>query len=290
MKTLGIIGLGAMGKPIAHHFLSSGYRLYTTVRSEKSRLLAESMGITVLPTPADLTEHTNTILLLVSNYAQCHELLEGPSGVFSSLTEGTVILSSTIAPEDAEALAAACPNGVSLLDAPVSGGVTGAESGTLITMVAGSRDAFDACSDLFGLYSKKAVYVSETPGRAQALKAVNQMLVSIHMAATAEAAALSNALGLDLSVVYDTISECAGNSNIFQSRMPKLIRQDYSSRASLETLEKDTGICIGLAQKAGVPCYLTTKCHELFCNTPRDKTIPVDACSVIRLYAPEKES
>ena len=289
MKTLGIIGLGAMGKPIAQRWLNAGYHLYTTVRSAHSRELAQRLGIEILPAPDAFPAVTDTVLLLVSNYAQCSQLLTGPGGLFSAMRSGTVVLSSTVAPQEAADLSAACPGDVELLDAPVSGGVTGAENGTLVTMVAGSQEAFDRCAPLFSVYAKKAVYVAEQPGRAQALKAVNQMLVGIHIVATAEAASLSSALGIDPTVLYDTISDCAGSSVIFQNRMPKLIRQDFSSRASLETLEKDTKICRDLAQNAGVPCFLTEICNRLYRETPRSETAAEDACAVIRLYQQQKE-
>lgn len=71
---------------------------------------------------------------------------------------------------------------------------------------------------------------------------------------------------------------------MFQSRVPKLMKHDFSSRAALETMEKDTKICIDLAEKAGVPCYLTELCHDLYRKTPRSETVQEDACAVIRVY------
>lgn len=288
MKSLGMIGLGAMGRPIAERFLAQGYRLFTTVRSERSRKLAESLGIAVLSAPKLLPEVTDTVLLLVSNYAQCSQLLTGENGLFSAMKHGTVILSSTVAPKDAAELSAACPAGVQLLDAPVSGGVTGAETGTLLTMVAGDRDTFLAYQDFFSVYAKKATYVSPKPGQAQALKAINQMLVGIHIVATAEAAALASSMNLDLETLYSTISECAGNSTIFRNRMPKLINRDFSPRASLETLVKDTGICMNLAEGTDTPCYLTEICNRLYRQTLDSSVAPEDACSVIRMYEEER--
>lgn len=290
MKTLGIIGLGAMGHPIAHHLIRQGFTLYTTVRSERSRKKAEELGIQVLQNHQEFAQVTDRILLIVSNYAQCADCLLGDTGIFSTLKRGTIILSSTVDPRDAEALDAACPEGVELIDAPVSGGAIGAEKGTLVTMTAGSKDAVDACRDIFDSYCRKVVYVGNKAGQAQSVKAVNQMLVGIHMAATAEAMALSTALGIDPQAMFETISDCAGNSNIFQSRMPKLIAGDYSARASLETLEKDTKICMDLADTAHVPCYLTEICHDLFSRTPRTEANMEDACAVIRLYQTDMEN
>ena len=284
MKTLGIIGLGAMGHPIAAHLIRNGFELYTTVRSQKSRDKANALGIHVLESRRDFAAHTDRILLLVSNYAQCTECLLGDDGVFSTFHKGSVILSSTVSPKDAEALAALCPDNVALIDAPVSGGAIGAEKGNLITITAGDSDAIDNCRDVLDCYCRKVVQVGNKAGQAQAVKAVNQMLVGIHMTATAEAMALSTAMGIDPQAMFETISDCSGTSNIFQSRMPKLIAGDFSARASLETLEKDTRICMDLAETYGVPSYLTNICHDLFVQTPRDSAVSEDACAVIRMY------
>lgn len=289
MKTLGIIGLGAMGHPIAVLLKKQGYELYTSVRSQRSREKAEALGIHVLDSHRDFAAHTNRILMIVSNYDQCAECLLGSDGVLSTMTEGTIILVSTVSPKDAATLAEACPDGVELVDAPVSGGAAGAEKGILTTMTAGKREAVDACRDVFDCYCRKVIYVGDKPGQAQSVKAVNQMLVGIHMTATAEAMALSTALGIDPNAMFETISECSGNSVIFQSRMPKLIGKNFTSRASLETLQKDMKICMDLAASANVPCYLTEMCHDMFCRTPRAEDVAEDACAVIRLYQLEME-
>ena len=290
MKQLGIIGLGAMGAPMAAKLQAAGFELFTTVRSEHSRNKAEQMGICVLDTSRELAEHAERILLMVSNYDQCRSCLEGTDGLLSTMKVGTIIVSSTIAPGQMKKLQMLCPEGIWLLDAPVSGGVTGAEQGRLVTMAAGETQAVEACKDIFSAYSKKIVYVGTMPGQGQMLKAVNQMLVGIHIAAAAEAANFSEAMGIDLQTMLDTISDCAGNSNLLQSRIPKLAAHDYTSHAALETLEKDTKICMDLADEAGIPCYLTEICHELYMKTPRSEKKQEDACAVIRMYQkPEKE-
>ena len=284
MKQFGIIGLGAMGTPMATHLQAAGFELYTTVRSERSREKANRMGIHVLSTAGELAEYTDRVLLMVSNYDQCLSCFQGPDGLLAALKTGTIIVSSTIAPEQMQKLWALCPEGVQLLDAPVSGGVTGAEQGKLVTMAAGDAAVLERCRDVFSAYSKKIVHVGTTPGQGQMIKAVNQMLVGIHIAAAAEAASLSEAMGIDLETMLDTISSCSGNSNMLQSRIPKLAARDYSSRAALETLEKDTKICMDLAAEAGIPCYLTELCHDLYVKTPRSEQVQEDACAVIRMY------
>lgn len=106
--------------------------------------------------------------------------------------------------------------------------------GKLVTMAAGDSQVFEVCRDIFQAYSKKIVYVGAKLGQGQMLKAVNQMLVGIHIAAAAEAVSFSESMGIDPQVLQDTISECAGNSNMFQSRVPKLMKHDFSSRAALK--------------------------------------------------------
>lgn len=284
MKNLAFLGLGAIGFPIAEKLIQHGFHLYTSVHSPRSFERAQNLGIEIVESPAELSRHADTVLVLVNNYAQCKDCLFAENGLLSTLKSGTVILSSTLDPRQAKELEENFPQGVHYLDAPISGGVTGALAGTLVTMVSGEKNVFDSCADIFAAYSKKAVYVGEEVGQAQALKAVNQMLVSIHMVATSEAFSLASGLGINPEILLDIIPECAGNSNIFQNRMPKLIANDFSARASLKTLEKDTGICMDLAKMVHVPSYLTSLCHELLCATPSEDRAAEDACAVIRMY------
>ena len=284
MKKLGLLGLGALGMPVGERLIQHGFQLYTSVHSEHSRERAQSLGIEIVDSPAEIAAYTDIVLILVNNYSQCLECLTAEKGLFHSLKKGTVILSSTLDPRQAKELDVLCPQEVHLLDAPVSGGVTGAQSGTLVTMVAGEEAVLAQCKEVFSAYSKKVVHVGSEIGRAQALKAVNQMLVAIHMVATSEAMSLATGLGISPEVLLETVSDCAGNSNIFQNRIPKLIAGDFSARASLKTLEKDTAICIDLAKMVQVPCYLTSLCHDMFKCTPTTDPSLEDACAVIRLY------
>jgi 3-hydroxyisobutyrate dehydrogenase-like beta-hydroxyacid dehydrogenase len=288
-QSVGIIGLGSMGAPMARRLMEAGFPLRTYVRSEHSLRRAQALQIPVCASPKELALQSDTILLLVSNGEQCEQCLSGDTGVFAAEKECRILLSSTVSPEMAKELAQRCPAGMHLLDAPISGGVSGAEQGTLVSMVAGDADTYEACLAVLECYSKRVVYVGSQPGQAQQLKSINQLLVSIHMAATAEADALAEGLGLDPQLVFETICDCAGDSAIFRSRMPKLICRDFSPRATLETLEKDTGIILSLAQQAQVPCYLTQLCHELYTRTPRPAPHSLDACSVLQLYQTEKE-
>lgn len=129
MKQLGIIGLGAMGAPMAGKLQECGFQLFTTVRSAYSRQKAERMGIQVLETAGEIAERTDRILLMVSNYEQCRGCLQGTDGVLAAMKKGIIIVSSTIAPEQMRLLSEMCPEGIALLDAPVSGGVTRCRTG-----------------------------------------------------------------------------------------------------------------------------------------------------------------
>lgn len=289
MKTIGIIGLGAIGYPIAKQLLDNSYGLVTAVHSKRSEEKAVSLGLKIVDSPSAISEYTDTVIILVNDFSQCMECLTSECGLFNSLRSGNIILSSTIDPRQVDELLSVTPNGINIIDAPISGGVTAAEKGSLITMVAGGNDAFQGCQEIMMAYSRKIIYVGERVGSAQALKAVNQMLVGIHMVATAEAMSLAEGLDIPPEKLLETISECSGESNIFKNRMPKLINKDYTARASLATLIKDTGICIDLANLCDSPCHLTKLCHDLFSKTPSFDASMEDACSVIRLYEKEKE-
>lgn len=287
---LGIIGLGAIGYPIAQNLLHSGYELYTTVRTEKSRKRAERLGIHVLESPQFLYNYVNKVILFVSNHEQCKQCLYAEDGIFTTLKAGLIILGSTIAPNEAQALIQNAPEKVQFIDAPVSGGISRAKDGTLVCIAAGEPQILKKNNDIFSAYCQEVIHVGNEIGQAQKVKAINQMLVSINIIATAEAANLARASDLELNAVFKTISKCAGNSFVFQNRMPKLIERDFTTRASIETMQKDTKICLQLAQETNSPCFLTNLCHELYKKIPSKSIDSEDACAVIRLYEDYKQA
>lgn len=275
---IGFIGLGTMGQPIARHILKAGESLAFYARREEVIQDICSIGGRFCPTIEELGAMCEATIFFLNTAEQCWECLEE---LLKGMQTGTVIIGSTMSPEDCEALNAVCaPKGITLLDAPVSGGVQGAIDGVLTIMVSGDIKRFEQYKPLLELYGKKIAYVGERPGMAQTLKAINQQLVGVNVVSVCEAFALGERCGIDLQVIADTIPFCAGTSKIFENRSRYIIERNFEKRSSLQIQLKDLRICRHLAEKAGLRLSVTATCEEIyeealtFCD-PSEDTIAV---------------
>lgn len=281
MTPIGMIGIGHMGHSVAANILQKGHamRLFD-VRPEAMEDLL-SLGASRAASIEELGE-CGIVLIMVNTYAQCLDCL---NSLLKTMHAGVVIVCSTIQPEEMrelERLAAA--RGVQVLDAPVSGGTRGAHDGTLTIMAAGSDEVFQHCLPILQCFGSRVLHVGTTAGQGQALKAVNQLLVGIHICAAAEAFNMARSCGLDLNQVFETIKASAGTSRIFENRGQFFIDRDFSTRSTLAIQLKDTSIACKTAAAAGAPAFLGNLCRELFeqalCKYPSDQ----DSIAVIQVF------
>ena len=184
--------------------------------------------------------------------------------------------------EDLEklALAADCQ----MIDCPVSGGTAGAKAGTLTLMAACSDEVFDRCKPVLECFGTNVKHVGTQVGQGQAIKAINQLLVGVHMCATAEAFTLAAKCGLDLQMMYDTICTSAGRSEIFRNRGQYLIDRNFDTRSTLQIQLKDADIVCKTADRVGAPIPLTNTVRELFKLAVRKYPPTDDSLEVVRLY------
>jgi 3-hydroxyisobutyrate dehydrogenase-like beta-hydroxyacid dehydrogenase len=277
-----MIGLGVMGHGIARNIMAHGYSMVLyDLRPEVMADLVEQ-GAEAVGSLRELGERADVILMIVNAYDNCRSAL---TGLLETLRDGVIINMSTIAPEDARELEKlAAEKGCRMLDCPVSGGTAGAKNGTLTVMAAGSDQLFDTYRPLLESFGKNVVHVGKEVGQGQAMKAVNQLLVGIHMCATAEAFTMAKQCGLDLQMVYDTIKTSAGTSRIFENRGQFLIDRDFSIRSTLRIQMKDTDIACKAANAAGAPVLLGSVARELFQLAVGKYPPNDDSIEVVRLY------
>jgi 3-hydroxyisobutyrate dehydrogenase-like beta-hydroxyacid dehydrogenase len=154
--------------------------------------------------------------------------------------------------------------GFPLLDAPVSGGVSGAADGTLTMMAAGSAAAFEACGPIIPVLTSKVYPLGDAPGQGTTVKVLNQLLTGVHLAATMEAVALALRLGVDLERAYEVISNSAGASRVFTSRVPELLSGVETPGGALDIFVKDLGIVLDVGKDAHFPLPISASAHQLF--------------------------
>lgn len=247
---VGIIGLGKMGAPIARRLVDAGHEVSVYSRSRPPVAELVEYGARERGSAADVAQHAEAVLTALPT-------VQTVEAVYAELIDAArpgqlFVDHSTTALEPTRVIASRLETaGAALLDAPVSGGPAGAESGTLTVMVGGRQEDFDRAGTLFAAYGKNVRLCGPT-GAGQAVKLVNQLLVAIHTAASADAAALTVALGADLDVVREVIGTSFGGSTMLLRNLPRFAQSDYSPATPVELILKDLTIIQSEAEAAGV--------------------------------------
>lgn len=282
MKKIGMVGLGVMGHSVAENLIKGGYKLVLfDIRPEAMEDLI-AQGAEAVGSLQELGGAVDTIIMMVNSFAQCQSVM---GSLLETMDHGTIINLGTIAMDDAISLEKqANARGVSMMDCPVSGGSAGAKEGTLTIMASGADELFECYKPMFECFGKKVVHVGSKAGQGQAVKAINQLLVGVHMCATAEAFTLATKCGLDLPLVYETICSSAGMSRIFENRGQFLIDRNFNTRSTLQIQLKDTDIACKTAEAAGAPMFLGNTARELFKLAVKKYPPTDDSLEVVRLY------
>jgi 3-hydroxyisobutyrate dehydrogenase len=251
---VGVIGLGAMGAPMAMHLKQRGLlRVVYNRTSPRAHAFAESHGVPAAGSVAELGHRCNAVLLCVSADA---DVLDLARELKLYLAPGALVVdTSTVAPATArEAAAILAQAGVAFLDAPVSGGVEGARNGTLSVMAGGDADTLARARPMLEAFASRITHMGEV-GAGQATKAVNQVMVAGIAEAVCEALALAEKLGLDAERLLPTLAAGAAQSWFLDRRGATMLRDEFSVGFKLALLHKDLGIVerIGAELDATLP-------------------------------------
>jgi 3-hydroxyisobutyrate dehydrogenase len=286
-KTIAVVGLGSMGAGMAASLVRAGHavRGYDP-RPEPRRALADAGGHSA-ESPAQAAEGADIAVVVVVNAAQTASVLSGDASLVPGLAPGAVVIACpTMAPADAKRFAALVESqGARYLDAPISGGAVKAGAGQLTVMASGSREAFAAARPALDAMAATVYELGEEPGTGSAFKIVNQLLAGVHIAAACEAVAFASRLGLDLAKVYEVITHSAGNSWMFENRVPHVVEGDYSPRSATSIFTKDLGIVGDIARAHSFPLPMSASALQLFLMTEAAGMGRDDDASVARLFA-----
>lgn len=277
------IGLGSMGQGAAASMLSKGLDVTGCDPSERARLAFAGPSVA---RAGDLPPGIEAVLVLTVNAAQARAALFGAEGCAERLAPGAVlIVSATMAPADARALAEeAASRQLLYLDAPVSGGATGAANGALTVMASGSVAAFDKARPVLERVAAKVWELGEAPGLGATMKVVHQLLAGVHIATAAEAMALGIKAGLDPAQIYGVVTGAAGNSWMFANRMAHVLAGDDTPLSAVNIFVKDLGLVDALAREANFPIPLAAQALQLFVAAAAQGHGGKDDAFVIRAY------
>ncbi|MCA6110067.1 L-threonate dehydrogenase [Bradyrhizobium cenepequi] len=282
-----VIGLGSMGFGMATSLLRAGFEVTGCDVAEDSIARFVQGGGKGAKTPKEAADGADIVVSVVVNAAQTETILFGEHGVAGTLPKGSVFVSSaTMDPDVARRLAVKLEaTGRHYLDAPISGGAQRAAQGELTILASGSAAAFAKARPALDAMAAKLYELGDAAGQGAAFKMINQLLAGVHIAAASEAIAFAAKQGLDIRKVYEVITASAGNSWMFENRMPHVLDGDYTPRSAVEIFVKDLGIIQDMARNAKFPVPVSAAALQMFLMTAAAGMGRDDDASVARMYA-----
>ena len=264
-ERIGFIGLGIMGEPMCRNLMKAGYActVNTRTKSRAEKLLSE--GAVWSDSPKDTAGRSDVIITIVTDTPDVEKIILGEDGIIEGIQPGSVVIDmSTISPSATRDMAAALKEkGADMLDAPVSGGDTGAIAGTLSIMVGGKQDAFDRCLPVFEAMGKSINLIGDH-GAGQMTKLCNQVAVSVANLAMAEALILAAKAGLDMEKMLAAISGGAAGSWQLSNLAPRIIKRDFDPGFMVKLQQKDLRLVLGAASELGLGLPGASLAHQLF--------------------------
>ena len=283
-KNIAVIGLGSMGYGIAQSALRDGHKVWgrDVVEATTAKFIAEG-GEASKPNYADI----DVAVLVVLNASQTEDVLFGEKGIAALMRKGTTIIAcATVPPEFARDMETRTQaRGLHYLDAPISGGAVKAADGALSIMASGSGNAFEGAQDVMDSIAETVFSLGDQAGAGSAMKAVNQMLAGVHIAAMAEAITFGMTQSVSPASFIDVISKCAGTSWMLENRAPHVASGDYTPRSSVNIWPKDLGIVLDIADQANFDAPITKTALAQYAKAVQAGLGVEDDAAVAKVYA-----
>lgn len=265
METIGFIGLGTMGKPMARNLMKAGFPLVVHNRSRGAVDELAKEGARPASSPKDVAAQSDIVITMLPDSPDVELVIAGKDGVFEGARRGMLVIDMSTSPpalarriaRDAEA------RGIDALDAPVSGGDVGAANATLSIMVGGKESAFQRARPVLAALGKNIVYIGDA-GAGQITKAANQIVVGLTIEAISEALVLAAKAGVDPAKVRQALLGGFAQSRVLDVHGQRILDRDFKPGARVKTHHKDLGIALELGKEYTVPLPITAQVHEMF--------------------------
>ena len=285
VRTVGIVGVGAMGSRMGRNLLKRGFRVIVYDVSADRRAEMEADGAEAAGSLADLAERAECVITMLPSLEVIESTVLGPGGLADAMPRGaTYIDTSTSSPRLSRRLSAAlAERGIAMLDAPVSGTTPAAEDGTLVFMVGGNRDVLERHRPVLEAMGSRIVHCGEA-GQGNAMKVVVNLALFANQLGGLEAMALGAKAGLDPRAIYETICSGAADSYIFRFKGDKMLRRDWVPGANVDVGLKDVELAADLARDLGVPTLMPAAAIQVLTTAKQLGLGSQDTAAVITLY------
>lgn len=289
VRKVAFIGLGVMGGPMAGHLARAGFEVSgynrTTARAAAwaARLADEGLSVATAATPAEAAAGKDVVLTCVGNDEDLEQVLLGPDGALAAMAAGALLVDhTTVSAAMARRIeAAAAARGIAAVDAPVSGGQTGAENGRLAVMCGGSAEAVARARPVMEAFAARIVHVGG-PGAGQTTKMANQMCIAGTLAGLAEAVRLAQASGLDTAKVYEAISGGAAQSWQMDNRWATMAEGEFDFGFAIDWMRKDLGYALDEAGRLGLSSPVSALVDQFYADVQAMGGARQDTSALIR--------
>ena len=249
MANVGVIGLGAMGAPMARNLLKGGHSVTVYARRAEAMAPLIALGAVRASSPAELASRSDVTITMVIDTRAVEEVALGPRGIIEGARADSVVVDhSTIEPEGARRVALALKErGIHMLDAPVSGGAAVAEAGALSIMAGGDEAVLQRVRPILECFGRTIVHIGPS-GAGQIAKACNQICTIVNTLGAAEAMLMAERAGIDPSKVKDVLMSGFGASRMLEMQAPKMIARDFEGKVESRLHHKDIHIVLAMAR------------------------------------------
>ena len=282
--TIGFIGLGNMGRPMALNLVKAGFSLVVHDIDPAKPEPLRARGAAVAESAERVAAASERTICIVETTAQAESVIAGERGIMRSAKPGHIVICmSTIDPFVARRLGAElAARGIAMLDAPVSGGTVRAASGELSIIAGGDPATFEACRDLFKAMGTKIFHVGGL-GQGLAMKLVNNMLGQVARVAIAEALVMGVKAGLDPRTIYEVVRVSTGTSHAFETGVPRILARDFAPGGTVDISYKDQELETAFAKQLGVPLLLANVTQQVYQMARAAGLNKEDGLSVIKV-------
>lgn len=270
---------------MARHLITAGFETRGFDLRESAQAAFEAAGGTAVASAESVARDADALVLMVVNSEQVEDALFR-AGALNELPHGAVvILGSTCSAAFVRTLAERVhAAGRRFLDAPVSGGVAGAQAGTLSIMAAGPTDVFEAVRPVLKAFGDKIFHVGSHPGQGAAMKTLNQLLCGVHAAAAAETLALAEKIGVDGEMALEILNGSAAASWMLRDRGPRMLQTEPEVTSAVDIFVKDLGMVLDLGREVKAAVPLAAAAYQMFVSTSACGGGSADDSQVIQSY------
>lgn len=283
--SVGLIGLGLMGRPIGMNLLKKGFPLTVWNRTASRAEALTSQGARLAASPRETAAAADVLIMIVSDPPAVEQILWGQEGVLGGLRRGSILVDcSTISPGLARRSAAACSErGVEYLDAPVTGGTWGAEKGELVMMVGGPAETLKRVEPVFAAIAKRWFHLGPN-GAGQSVKLAMNLLLALEVDALAEALALTRAAGIPGERLIEVMQSSMGRAPVLDVKAPMLLEHKYAPSFPLRLMHKDLALAMSLAKELGVSLPAGSAAEQVYAKILSSAREDLDYAAIGRYW------